>query len=32
MSRERQLEGLELFLYFITRFKKSPEDYLEEKE
>ena len=29
MSRERQLEGLELFLYFITRFKKSPSEAID---
>ena len=29
MSKERRLEGLELFLYFITRFKMSPTEAID---
>ncbi len=29
MSKEIQLEGLGLFLYFITRFKMSPSEAID---
>ena len=29
MSKERRLEGLELFLHFITRFKMSPSEAID---
>ena len=29
MSNNRQIEGLELFLYFITRFKYSPSEAID---